>query len=119
MSGFGRVRAWWNVRLRRRGRRVASIDVILCELHEALEGRSPGRSVGTLRVAVVEDFSNDFLFRDESEDFHFGAASRAGQGVDLVDTVDELSPSLVRSAWIGTRRRSCLLSRLILLTTGM
>jgi hypothetical protein len=89
----------------------------LGELDEALEGRSPGRSVGTLRVAVVEDLSNDFLFSDESEDFHLGAASVAGQRVDLVDSVDELSPSLVRSTWMGTR--PCLLSRLVLLTTGM
>jgi len=46
-------------------------------------------------VSVVEDPFYDFVLGDESEDFHLGAASVAGQRVDLVDTVDELSPSFV------------------------
>jgi hypothetical protein len=35
---------------------------------------------------------------DESEEFHFFAASTAGQRVDLVDTVDELGPASIKSA---------------------
>jgi hypothetical protein len=67
----------------------------LGELDGVLEGRGPGRSGGC--VSMVEDPFDDFVLGDESEDFPLGPASGAGQRVDLVDTVDELSPSLVRS----------------------
>jgi hypothetical protein len=64
-------------------------------------------------VSVVEDPFYDFVLGDESEDFHLGTASFADQRVDLVDTVDELSPSFVRSASSGSRRW------LLLVTNGV
>ena len=38
---------------------------------------------------MVENFPNGVWLGDESKDFHLAAALVTGQGVDLVDTVDE------------------------------
>ena len=49
-------------------------------------------------VSVVKDFLYGVVLGDESEDFHLATASGAGQRVDLVDAIDELSPSFVPSS---------------------
>ena len=70
--------------------------------------RCLGRRSSRLRdlISVVEDPANDLVFGDESEDFHLGSTSIAGQGINLVDSVDELSPSFVRGTSSG-RGRGC------------
>jgi len=62
---------------------------------------------------MVEDPFYDFVLGDESEDFHLGTASVADQWVDFEDTVDELSPSFVRSPSSGSR------GWLLLVTNGV
>ena len=51
---------------------------------------------------VVEDLADDIGFDNESENFHPCAAAGAGQRVDLVDAVDELSPPFAQSPF-GSR----------------
>ena len=51
---------------------------------------------------MIEDGSDHAGVGDERDNFHLAAALDAGQGVDLVDTVDELGPSFVG----GASRRS-------------
>ena len=52
-------------------------------------------------VEMVQDPTDDAGLGDEGEDLHLGPAARTGQRVDLVDTVDELGPSLGQR---GSRR---------------
>lgn len=54
-------------------------------------GRGPRSSVP---LEVVQDMADDGGVDDESEEYHFFPASTTGQRVDLVDTVNQLSPSL-------------------------
>lgn len=49
-------------------------------------------------LEVVQDASDDGGVDHEGEELHFSPASRTGQRVDLVDTVNELGPSLAPSA---------------------
>jgi hypothetical protein len=49
-------------------------------------------------LEMVQDASDDGRGNDEGEELHFFAASRTGQRVDLVDTVNKLGPSLAQSA---------------------
>jgi hypothetical protein len=58
-------------------------------------GRSSWSAPG---IEMVEDLSDDGGVGDEREDSHRSAALVTGQGVDLVDTVDELGPTLAQSA---------------------
>ena len=67
---------------------------------------------------MVEECSDRSGVGDEGDDFHLATASSTGQGVDFVDTVDELGPSFVSGASgrsrlgvvVGTNRLSVVLS---------
>jgi hypothetical protein len=63
-------------------------------------GRSSRR--GFVRE-MVQDASDDGGVDHEGEELHFFPASRTGQRVDLVDTVNELGPSLAQSASLRGR----------------
>ena len=47
---------------------------------------------------MVQDASDDGGVDNEGKELHFFPASRTGQRVDLVDTVNELGPSFAQSA---------------------
>jgi hypothetical protein len=49
-------------------------------------------------VEVLKDLTDDVGVGDEGENFHPCPAAGAGQRVDLVDAVDELSPAFAQSA---------------------
>ena len=57
-------------------------------------GRS---SRSSFALEMIQDASDDRRLRNEGDDFHLFSASTTGQRVDLVDTVDELGPSLTQS----------------------
>ena len=46
---------------------------------------------------MVQDSTNKAGLGDEGQDLHLGPAAKTGQRVDLVDTVDELRPTLSQS----------------------
>lgn len=74
-------------------RRVVSRDSCRCGSVRGCRRRSSG--LGCVFVSVFEDFFDGGVLGDESEDFHFGAASGACQRVDLVDAIDKLGPSFI------------------------
>ena len=55
--------------------------------------RSPGFSRDF--ISMVEDRSDDAGVGDEGEGLHLAAALVGGQGVELVNAIDELGPSFV------------------------
>ena len=57
-------------------------------------GRS---SLSSFALEMIQDASDDRRLGNEGDDFHLFSASTTGQRVDLVDTVDELGPSLTQS----------------------
>ena len=57
-------------------------------------GRS---SRSSFALEMIQDASDDRRLGNEGDDFHLFSASTTGQRVDLVDTVDELGPSLTQS----------------------
>ena len=58
---------------------------------------------------MVQDATDEGGLDDEGEDLHLFPAPPTGQRVDLVDTVNELGPSLSQNAW--TRGSLCHLFR--------
>ena len=57
----------------------------------------------SVALDMLENLSDDGGLDDEGQELHRGIASGTGQRIDLVDTVDELSPLLAQS---GPGRRS-------------
>jgi len=54
--------------------------------------------LGWILFAVSQDLLDDGVLGDERQELHRGIAFGTRQRVDLVDTVDELGPSLAQSA---------------------